>query len=84
MTEQEVFKEWHKLGYHIHHFYDNDTGIIKAKRVTKYIPSKKDNGFQLEIYCDFNSKTYSCNFNMTMQEHQLLHKLFELWGWFDE
>lgn len=22
--------------------------------------------------------------NITIQEHQLLHKLFELWGWFDE
>ena len=81
--EQKIFKEFEELGYHIHYFYD-DKGIITAKRITKYISSKKDNGYQLEIYCSFKDKTYSSNFILDMQLHQLLHKLFEIWGWFDE
>ena len=40
--------------------------------------------FSYEILINKEDMTYKSNISLNMKEHQLLHKLFELWGWFDE
>lgn len=83
ISEQEVLKEFEKLGYknkihplHSHMVYlmcdDEDPDLI------------------LTIYINKESRVYWKSYtgnefgSFTLQEHLLLHKLFEIWGWFDE
>lgn len=83
ITLEEVKKEWEKLGWYWHYFY-NENGIANKYRITKYVPSRKRDGsgdYQLEIYLCNNTKTFNINFNMDMQEHQLLTKTFKALGW---
>lgn len=74
--EQEIFKEFEKLGYEIY----QEKNYIAIKNKAK----------KTEITIKFNGKYYfkrnDDNFweIITFQEHQLLHRLFEIWGWFDE
>ena len=82
-TLEEVKKEWEELGWYWHYFY-NENGIANKYRITKYVPSRKRDGsgdYQLEIYLCNNTKTFNINFNMDMQEHQLLTKTFKALGW---
>lgn len=83
ITLEEVKKEWEELGWYWHYFY-NENGIANKYRITKYVPSRKRDGsgdYQLEIYLCNNTKTFNINFNMDMQEHQLLTKTFKALGW---
>ncbi len=83
LTLEEVQKEWEELGWYWHYFY-NENGIANKYRITKYVPSRKRDGsgdYQLEIYLCNNTKTFNINFNMDMQEHQLLTKTFKALGW---
>lgn len=82
-TLEEVKKEWEELGWYWHYFY-NENGIANKYRITKYVPSRKRDGsgdYQLEIYLCNNTKTFNINFNMDMQEYQLLTKTFKALGW---
>ena len=82
-TVEEVFKEFEKLGYknkpnekHPHMIYlvDEDGEpkwdliICINKLSKKYWKRWGDNSFE----------------RFTVEEHQLLTKLFKAWGWFDE
>ena len=82
-TIEEAKKEWEDLGWNWHYFY-NENGIWNKYRITKYVPSRKrdDSGdYQLEIYLCDNTKTFNINFDMDMQEYQLLTKTFKALGW---
>ena len=75
--EQKIFKEFEELGYTI----ENIGSIL-------YLRNKEQD---VDIKIWIFGKEYSCSiYNrslvsmITLQEHQLLHKLFEIWGWFDE
>lgn len=74
--EQKIFKEFEELGY--------------KKRSSKfhylYLRRFDEDGLiDEEIIINLRDKKYDKRYNfLTLQEHQLLHKLFELYGWFDE
>lgn len=71
--EQKIFKEFEKLGYSVC-YNKNDVNILALYN--------NKQGSTINVFAD---KTYSCRYtDITVKEHQLLHKLFELWGWFDE
>ena len=70
MTEQEVLKEFEKLEYRLFSKSENVIHLIDEKK------SKRYEKFYLANYC--------LTAELTMKEHQLLHKLFEIWDWFDE
>lgn len=77
-TEQEILNEFvDKLEYRVN---NNDERYIILSQYGKHIDiNKKD-------------KTYECYLLDTgnpyvpieLEEHILLHKLFKVWGWFDE
>ncbi len=74
MTEQEIFKEFETLGYQ-HIDYRN----VDEMRLLTFV----NKGKKINIWFD---RSYSIpnDYDLTLREHQLLHKLFEIWGWFDE
>ena len=67
--EQKIFKEFEKLDWVIDDEYD----CVIFRQYFSY-----------EILINKEDMTYRSNISLNMKEHQLLHKLFELWGWFDE
>jgi hypothetical protein len=72
-TEQEILKDFEKLGYKI-------AFVNQENRLLLY----KNNGDTIFIYK--NTKEYEkCDtiqsINFTMQEHKLLNELFEVWKW---
>lgn len=68
-TEQDIFKEFEELGYH----------ITKGLNSIKFYNNKNSKKIMI-----WNDKTYIANAFFTIKEHQLLHRLFEIWGWVDE
>lgn len=79
ITEQEVFDEFEELGYKIK--INNDDVlqfIVKDEDVVLEI-NKKFKEYKEFCYCGILLPE-----NITLKEHQLLHKLFSIWGWFDE
>lgn len=71
--EQKIFKEFEELGYRVC-YNKNDFNILALYNDKQ--------GSTINV---FEDKTYNCSYtDITLKEHQLLHKLFELWGWFDE
>lgn len=73
-TEKQVLDDFKKLGY---------TTIIKRN---EYLKLQED--FD-EILFNFKNKTYLKSYgtydfdnsSITVEEHKLLHELFEIWGW---
>lgn len=75
--EQKIFKEFEEKGWK-YKFADYGYGInqlIFRKPTKEYI-------YHITIY--LKEHTYYFDFGLDAEIHQLLHKLFELWGWFDE
>lgn len=76
--EQKIFKEFEELGYEIDE--------IKGYNICLYkYYEKYDEDYAIII--DLKNKCYYCecmDVVIDMKIHQLLHKLFKLWGWFDE
>ena len=71
--EQKIFKEFEEMGYEI------EQGIIMGLNQVRI-----ENDW-LEIVIYKTEKTYRVwRGAVSMKVHQLLHKLFELWGWFNE
>ena len=76
-TLEEVKKEWEELGYKLIRNGDFIELLNKVKEEVFIIDtkhkqySKTDDRVKFTLY-------------ITLEEHQLLHKLFEIWGWFDE
>lgn len=75
--EQKIFKEFEELGYKI--FY-NGAYVVLVNDFKK-----------INIFTVGNAYSYTCcsttppttNAYLTMKEHQLLHRLFEIWGWLE-
>lgn len=78
LTEQKIIEEFEKLGYKI---MRNDEEFFIANHLiheeTIYVYKK------IKKYDGSNTKTWT-NKSFSMKEHLLLHRLFELWGWFNE
>ncbi len=77
LEEQKIFKEFEELGYE-----------IERIGMAIYLRNKE---LDVEITIWLRNKIYTCTLYkrvmaqlINLKEHQLLHKLFELWGWFDE
>lgn len=77
--EQKIFEEFKELGYEIKINNDN---VLKFIIKDEDIVLKIDKNFK--EYKKFYYDGIKVPENITLQEHQLLHKLFELLGWFDE
>lgn len=88
-TENEVIKDFEKLGYCIEKnrkkFTDSENSIVLMKDF-KYL--EDDEKLTKEIWICLKSKTYQCcetfyytPLEITMQEHRLLTELFTIWGW---
>lgn len=78
-TEEEVLKEFEKLGY--------EWWEYKEQKVFEMCKYDKTNGnlfFQGKIEIDLDDKEYWSDIQFTIKEHQLLTKLFKVWGWVDE
>lgn len=76
--EQKIFEEFEELGYRI--YGKNDYYIFLVNNQTNrtiniHLKSK--------MYEKFYKGIATITSAFTMKEHQLLHKLFTLWGWFD-
>lgn len=67
--EQEILKEFEELGYEINSL-DEEMIVLYSK--------KRNNN---HIFIDKLTKSYSSHEDITLQEHQLLHRLFEIWNW---
>jgi hypothetical protein len=70
-TEQEILKDFEKLGY----FVKKDTAFITLT-----------NEYDNVIFIDLEDKCYDKSHyiecvSITMQEHKLLNELFQCWGW---
>ena len=73
-TEKEILKDFEKLGYKF------------TKSPVMFSLINSSNTKRIYIHIDTNEYTVAGSqpqvFNvLTMQEHKLLHELFECWGW---
>ena len=75
--EQKIYEQIKELGYRI------KEGLLESDRYILGIYKGIGEGsLTLIIWKD---RTYSCTDNsITLKLHQLLHRLFKVWGWFDE
>lgn len=77
--EQKIFKEFEELGYEIERNTDiSEIYLTNKKADCKIVIDKFKRFYYIR---EFYSTEYQ---TLLLQEHSLLHKLFELWGWFDE
>lgn len=74
--EEKILKEFEELGYsHIEYSFDKNVLMMLNPKCEEYIT------------IDLVEKYYSCYFEnggcskLSLEVHQLLHKLFEIWGW---
>lgn len=77
--EQKIFKEFEKFGYEIK--INNDDVlqfIVKEEDINLKINKK------FKKYEKFYYGGIIVSEHIDLEEHQLLHKLFSIWGWFDE
>lgn len=67
--EQKIFKEFERLGWKVIYRYKQDIDLVDSlnKRISIY----------------FIEQSYFSTATLTMKEHQLLHRLFEIWGWLE-
>ena len=80
-TEEEIFKEFFKIGFSVNYSEDNKylVDLINTEEMSIIKIDKKG-----KRYIKVNSVNYSEFVPISFEEHQLLHKLFKIWGWFDE
>lgn len=85
-TEQDVLKDFEKLGWNIAEDYINftlkkiktDYGIFGQTIWYCYITFDKDKQtYRAITNGNFTTKGYE----LSMQEHKLLHELFTIWRW---
>jgi hypothetical protein len=76
--EQEILKEFEELGYEIERNIDISEIYLTNKKADCKIVINK---FKKIYYVrEFYTPEYQM---LLLNEHQLLHRLFEIWGWFD-
>jgi hypothetical protein len=85
-TEQDVLKDFEKLGWEVADGYVNFTLRKKLDDIKNefmyywlcYISINKENKtYSVYKLSSFSTKGY----DLTMQEHKLLNELFTIWGW---
>lgn len=78
--EQKIFKEFEELGYEI---VERNTDISEIYLTNKIVDCKiVINKFKKNYYVrEFYTPEYQ---TVLLNEHQLLHRLFTIWGWFNE
>ena len=79
--EQKIFKELFKIGFSTHYSEDNET-LLEFINMEEMSIIKIDKKGKRYIKVDY--VTYTNFVPISNKEHQLLHKLFELYGWFNE
>lgn len=72
--EQAIFKELEEFGWEYNEKPNN-------KMLFERYSQEYDSYDFILIHKE--TKTYTSN-SIDMKTHQLLHRLFEIWGWFDE
>ena len=77
-TEQEILNEFiDKLEYRVN---NNDESYLILSQYGKHIDiNKKDKTYECYLLDAGNPYVPT-----ELEEHILLHKLFKVWGWFDE
>lgn len=75
-TEQEVLKDFEKLGYEV--FCNNDLKLRLEKNNKTITISKLTRWYSCKNY-DYLGKEITVHIDM--QEHKLLTDLFKIWGW---
>ena len=76
--EQAIFKEFEDMGYLEQLKDDYEILLINEEKYSII----RITTFRRKEYSKFNN--HSLSLPIDMKEHQLLHRLFELWGQFDE
>lgn len=76
--EQKIFKEFEELGYKVEKHNDSIDFRNTEKEEVIFINLLK------KMYAKTDTTNLCIPLMFTLKEHQPLHKLFELWGWFDE
>lgn len=79
LEEQKIFKEFEELGYEIERNpHISEIYLTNKKADCKIVINKFKKFYYVR---EFYTPEYQ---TLLLNEHQLLHKLFELWGWFDD
>ena len=79
--EQAILKELFKIGYSVHYSQDNQYLIdfYNVEEMSVIKVNKKS-----KRYIKVESVYYTSFVPITSEEHYWLHRLFEIWGFFDE
>lgn len=79
--EQAIFKKLFKIGYSVQYSKDNEflVDFYNVEEMSMIKINKKS-----KRYIKVDSIYYTSFVPITYKEHLLLHRLFEIWGWFDE
>lgn len=81
-TEEEVLKDFEKLGYKVDSNDDEMLVLVLSYKVDslEIVIDKK-----CRIYTNrYTGKSFGIPVTTNMIEHQLLNELFNLWGWINE
>lgn len=77
--EQKILKKFEELGYEIERNTDiSEIYLINKKADCKIVINKFNKCYYVR---EFYTPEYQ---TLLLNEHQLLHRLFEIWGFFDE
>ena len=79
-TEEEVFKEFEALGYEVKGW---EYGITLCKNKKFFKESINVITIRIDHYLKCYTVLLGITECITLQEHQLLTKLFKAWGWFE-
>lgn len=77
--KQKIFKEFEELGYKIQKSvmgFNNIIYISNIENMSTIVIDTKN-----KLYSKHYTISFDSSMPITLQEHQLLHKLFEIWGW---
>lgn len=79
--EKKIFKEFEELGWKVRFNDDYCLKLINEWYCTILI----DKTLKVyECYCTTIQGEIEVSSLINVKTHQLLHRLFEIWGWFDE
>ena len=82
-TEEEILKDFGKLGYYINEIPGAITLANHNKQKIIYV-NKNKKQYEVCVVGLNIDDIYLPSQPITMQEHKLLHELFLCWGWLDE
>lgn len=76
--EEGIFQEFFKIGFSVKYSEDNKflVDLINTEEMSVIKIDKKN-----KRYIKVDSVYYTSFVPITLKEHQLLHKLFKIWGW---